>query len=344
MNNLLDMEYKELMSFLEGNGIERYRAGQISRWISRGIYAFDQMTDISGEMRQSLRSICSIDAPEIVKKLVSRFDGTTKYIFRLADGNIIESVLMKYEHGLAACLSSQAGCRMGCRFCASSSVPFARNLTSGEMYGQVLEINRDTGDKVGNVVLMGIGEPLDNYTNVIKFIRQIMHESGLNIGGRRITVSTCGIVPGILKLAGEHIPLTLSVSLHAPNDAIRNMLMPVNGLYSIDKIIEACKIYTRTGKRRVTFEYAMISGINDSKGNAMELAALIEGMLCHVNIIPVNPVEGKDYMKSSRSAAEMFQRILEGKNIRTTIRRELGSDIEAACGQLRRRIITGEPV
>ncbi|MFZ5989073.1 MAG: 23S rRNA (adenine(2503)-C(2))-methyltransferase RlmN, partial [Bacillota bacterium] len=255
------------------------------------------------------------------------------------DGNIIESVLMKYQHGFSVCISSQVGCKMGCRFCASTGAGFVRSLSAGEMLDQVLTIQNDAGNRVGNIVIMGIGEPLDNYDNMVKFLRLVNHKEGLNVGARHISVSTCGLVPKILKLSEENIPITLSISLHAPNDVIREQIMPINKRYSIDKIVEACKIYTETTNRRITFEYALIDGVNDSKDNAVELARLIRGMLCHVNLIPVNTVSSTGYRKSAREKIQKFKDILESYGIETTVRRELGSDINAACGQLRRSLM-----
>ncbi|HOQ37301.1 MAG TPA: 23S rRNA (adenine(2503)-C(2))-methyltransferase RlmN, partial [Acetivibrio sp.] len=243
---------------------------------------------------------------------------------------------MKYQHGYSVCISSQVGCRMGCRFCASTGIGFVRNLAPGEILDQIISIQTDVKQRIGNVVIMGIGEPLDNYDNVVKFLRLVNHKDGLNIGARHISVSTCGLVPKILELSKENIPVTLSISLHAPNDSIRDKIMPVNKRYSIDKLIEACKIYTETTNRRITFEYALIEGVNDSKDNALELAGLLKGMLCHVNLIPVNTVDGAGFRRSSKETIAKFKDILEKYGIETTVRRELGSDINAACGQLRR--------
>jgi 23S rRNA (adenine2503-C2)-methyltransferase len=246
---------------------------------------------------------------------------------------------MQYKYGQSACISSQVGCRMGCKFCASTGAGFIRHLTSGEMLDQILFMQSDSGKRVGNIVIMGIGEPLDNYDNVIKFLHLANNEEGLNIGMRHISLSTCGLVPGIMRLLKEDLPITLSISLHAPNDEIRNKLMPINKSYSIDKIIEACKIYTEESKRRITFEYAMIAGVNDSRENAVELASKIKGMLCHVNLIPVNTVKTNDFRRSSRESINNFLKVLEKNHIEATVRRELGSDIAAACGQLRRNVI-----
>lgn len=334
--NLLDLTIEELQTLLASLGQEKFRAKQIYQWLNRGIKEIDEMSNLSKPLRQALKDIAYIGKLKIKNKQVSSIDRTTKYLFELADGNVIESVLMYYKHGLTACISSQIGCRMGCRFCASTGLGLVRNLTAGEILDQILSIQADAGDRVGNVVIMGIGEPLDNYDNILKFLKLVNHPEGLNIGYRHISLSTCGLVPEIHRLAEENLPITLSISLHSPNDRIRGGIMPVTRKYSIDKIIEACKIYTEVTKRRITFEYAMISGVNDSKENAFELAGKIKGMLCHVNLIPVNSIETVDYRKSNRKNIEQFKEVLERYGIETTVRRELGSDINAACGQLRR--------
>jgi 23S rRNA (adenine2503-C2)-methyltransferase len=333
---LPDMDINELGQFLTGMGQQKFRAKQVFSWIARGVQDFDEMTDLPLQLRQELKLLARVSGLYIKKKLVSSADGTVKYLFGLADGNVIESVLMKYIHGYTACVSSQIGCKMGCSFCASTIAGFRRDMTAGEILGQVLAIQRDSGVKVSNIVVMGIGEPFDNYDNVVKFLRLAHEPEGLNIGYRHMTVSTCGLVPGIIRFAGENMQVNLAVSLHAPNDRIRAEIMPVGRKYHIDKIIEACKIYTEKTKRRVTFEYALIDGTNDSAGNAAELASRLKGLLCHVNLIPVNTVPGISYRQSGKRRIEAFAELLTGKGIETTIRRELGSDINAACGQLRR--------
>ncbi|HHW48182.1 MAG TPA: 23S rRNA (adenine(2503)-C(2))-methyltransferase RlmN [Clostridiaceae bacterium] len=340
--NLLDMTIEEISKHLEDYGVEKYRAKQVFQWIHKGIGSFDEMTNIPMDLRQKLKDKFYIGRLEIQDKLVSRIDGTVKYLFKLIDGNIIESVLMKYKHGYSACISSQVGCKMGCKFCASTGAGFIRNLSSGEIVGQILAMQKDQGIRIGNIVIMGIGEPLDNYDNVIKFLKIVNNKDGLNVGYRHISVSTCGLVPGILRLSEENLPVTLSISLHAPDDETREQLMPVNKRYSIDKLIEACKIYTEVTKRRITFEYAVIAGVNDSKNDARKLAHRIKGLLCHVNLIPVNTVEGTDFRQSDRQSIERFKKVLEEHGIETTIRRELGSDINAACGQLRRKVIENQ--
>ncbi|HPT90495.1 MAG TPA: 23S rRNA (adenine(2503)-C(2))-methyltransferase RlmN [Acetivibrio sp.] len=334
--DLLSMTIEELEALLLETGHKKFHAKQIFQWTHKGIKDIDGMTNLSKELRNQLKEIAYINRLEIVKKLVSNIDGTVKYLFKLIDGSVIESVLMKYQHGYSVCISSQVGCRMGCRFCASTGIGFVRNLAPGEILDQIISIQTDVKQRIGNVVIMGIGEPLDNYDNVVKFLRLVNHKDGLNIGARHISVSTCGLVPKILELSKENIPVTLSISLHAPNDSIRDKIMPVNKRYSIDKLIEACKIYTETTNRRITFEYALIEGVNDSKDNALELAGLLKGMLCHVNLIPVNTVDGAGFRRSSKETIAKFKDILEKYGIETTVRRELGSDINAACGQLRR--------
>ena len=336
MKNLMDMSLEELEQMLSEMGQQKFRAKQIFKWVNSGIKSIDDMTNLSKQLRQDLSQVVNMSRIRQVNKLQSQIDSTAKYLFELKDGNIIESVLMEYKHGFTACISSQAGCRMGCTFCASTGANFSRNLTAGEMLDQVMSMREDSGNRIGHIVLMGIGEPLDNYDNVVKFLRLVNHPDGLMIGLRNISLSTCGIVPRILQLAQENIPITLSVSLHSARDDKRSAMMPVNKAYSIDKLISACKIYTESTKRRITFEYAMIAGENDSELDARELAGLLKGMLCHVNLIPVNTVQGNGYKKSSRNQIEKFKNIMETRGIETTVRRELGSDINAACGQLRK--------
>lgn len=341
--NLLDFTLEELSDYIVSLGYEKYRAKQIFAWLYKGVKNFSEMTNIKKDLRLKLEESSYIGKLEIVNQLVSKIDGTIKYLLMLQDSNVIECVLMKYIHGLTVCISSQVGCKMGCSFCASTKTGFDRNLSAGELIDQIITIQKDVGKRISNVVLMGIGEPLDNYDNVIKFLRILNDENGLNIGFRHISLSTCGIVPKILKLAKQNIPLTLSISLHAPNDELRSQLMPINKKYCIDKLIEACKIYTRKTKRRITFEYALINKLNDTKENALMLVNKIKGMLCHVNLIPVNTIEGEAYVKSSRENIENFKNILKQHKIEATIRRELGSDIAAACGQLRRSLKEVKP-
>ncbi len=337
--DLLSLTIEELEDFFVTMGQQKFRAKQVFQWVNKGVKDIDEMTNLSKDIRENLKTKAYINKLEVVEKFVSKIDGTTKYLFKLIDGNIVESVLMKYEHGLSVCISSQVGCKMGCKFCASTGVGFVRNLTSSEMLDQVLTIQKEAAGRVGNIVVMGIGEPFDNYDNLIKFIRLVNHKEGMNIGARHISVSTCGLVPEIMKLSKENLPITLSISLHAPNDEARGKIMPVNKRYSIDKLIEACKIYTETTKRRITFEYALIDGVNDTIECVQQLSGLLKGMLCHVNLIPVNSVTNSRFKKSSKERIFKFKDMMERRGIETTVRRELGADIDAACGQLRRSLI-----
>ncbi|MDQ2087155.1 23S rRNA (adenine(2503)-C(2))-methyltransferase RlmN [Herbivorax sp. ANBcel31] len=336
--DLLNMEINELQDFLVDLGEKKFRARQIFEWLNKGVKDIDDMTNLSKVLREKLKFKAYINNFEVVKKLISQVDGTRKYIFKLYDRDVIESVLMNYSHGFSVCISSQVGCRMGCSFCASTGAGFNRNLSASEMLDQVLTIGSDIKKRIGNVVIMGIGEPLDNYDNLIKFLRLINHKDGLNIGLRHIAISTCGLVPEILRFSKENMPVTLSISLHAPDDETRGKIMPINNKYPLDKLIEACKIYTMTTSRRITFEYSLIDGVNDSLEHAKKLALLIKGMLCHVNLIPVNTVSSTDYKKSSREKIQMFRNVVQRHGIEVTVRRELGSEIDAACGQLRRNI------
>ena len=336
MINLKDLTLEELKVFLTQIGEKPFRAKQIFAWLHRGVVSFDEMTDISIALRKKLSDKSYITKPEIIRKLESKLDNTKKYLFRLEDGNCVESVVMYYKHGITICISCQVGCRMGCKFCASTIGGLVRSLTPGEILDQIIFAQKDIGERISNVVMMGIGEPLDNFENVLKFLKNVNDENGINIGYRHISLSTCGVVPGIYKLMEENIPLTLSVSLHAPEDSIRSGIMPVNKAYSIDKLITACKEYTKVTKRRISFEYALIRNVNDNKTEAHKLAKLIRGMLCHVNLIPVNNVEENDFKKPSKEKIKEFSNTLEQYGITVTVRRELGSDISASCGQLRR--------
>ena len=340
--NLLDLDFEELQRFTAEAGLPKFRAKQINEWLCKGVYGFDEMTNLSADLRELLSLSAFTGLPEVVSCLRSRIDGTAKFLFRLYDGFLIESVLMKYKYGYSVCISTQAGCKMGCKFCASSDIPFSRSLTSGEILGQIIAINRHENIRIGHVVLMGIGEPLDNYDNVVKFLHTVTSADSLEISARKISLSTCGIVPGILKLAEEKLPVTLSVSLHNPFDEERSEIMPVNRKYSLDNLFDACKIYIEKTGRRITFEYAMIVGVSDSDKHALELCRRLKGMLCHVNLIPVNSVEGKDYSRSSRKSIENFGAILEKHGVSVTVRRELGRDINAACGQLRKQLADAE--
>ena len=337
--NILDLEQTELKEFLQKLGYKTFHAVQITKWIYRGAAGFDTMSDLSKDLREILAEKAEIGALKQKKILESADEGTVKFLFGLPDGNVIESVLMKYHHGPAACISSQIGCKMGCEFCASSKAAFSRNLTAGEMAEQVILMGRYGCERISSVVVMGIGEPLDNYENLVRFLKIINAKDGLNIGYRHITVSTCGLVPQIIRLSKEGLPINLSLSLHASNDSTRSRLMPINGKYSIDKTVEACKIYSEATKRRITFEYALIGGLNDSRTDALELSKRLKGLMCHVNLIHLNEVEGIALKKSSAQKELLFKKVLESAGIPVTVRRKLGDDIEAACGQLRRREI-----
>lgn len=318
-------------------GEKSFKAAQIYSWLHKhGAESFDEMTNISKDLREKLKNNYDIYNCTIEKKLVSVYDDTVKYLFSLNDGELIESVVMKYKYGYTICVSSQVGCKMGCKFCASGIAGFVRNLTAGEILSEVYTAQKDLGIRISHIVMMGVGEPLDNYDNVIKFLSMISDENGLNIGMRNISLSTCGVVSGIYKLMEEKLQLTLSISLHAPNDEIRSQTMPVNDRWNIDELLTACKDYIRATNRRISFEYAMISGVNDSDECAKELASKLKGMLCHVNLIPVNSVKERSYRKSSKDRMESFIKILEKSGINATVRRTLGSDINASCGQLRR--------
>ena len=337
MIDLKDFEYAELEEFIVGLGEKKFRAAQIFKWLHEGVTSYDEMTDISKSLREKLKEISYVSTLEIECKLVSKIDGTVKYLFRLPDGNCIESVVMRYHHGLTICISSQIGCRMGCRFCASTIGGLYRSLTAGEILNQVLFAQKDMGERISNIVLMGIGEPLDNYDNVVKFLHNVNHEKGINIGLRHITLSTCGVVPGIYKLADEDMPITLTISLHAPNDEIRDSIMPINHKYKTDELLKACKYYKEKTNRRISFEYSLISGVNDSFDNAQELADKIKDLQAHVNLIPVNKVEERDFKKGTKAEINSFLKHLTDSGVNATIRRELGSDISASCGQLRKK-------
>jgi len=337
MINLNDLIYEQLEREILAIKEPKFRAGQIYKWFSRGVTSFDEMSDLSKALRDKLLANFSLSNVEIEKKFASKVDETTKYLLKLSDGNFIETVAMKYKHGITVCISTQVGCLMGCRFCASTIGGRVRNLTSGEMLGQVAIVQKDLLERVSNVVLMGIGEPLDNYDNVITFLRNINDEKSLNIGHRHISLSTCGLVDKIYQLAQENMQITLSVSLHAPNDEIRSKIMPINKKYPVNKLIKACRDYVDTTNRRISFEYILIDGVNDTMECAEELARLLKGMLCHVNLIPANFVPESGLKKSTSNTVTAFRNRLEKLHINATVRRELGSDISASCGQLRQK-------
>lgn len=335
--DLKSLDWNGLQDFTKKAGQKAFRSKQLYEWMHRQLASsFDEMTNLSKDFREELKKHCILRSAKIVQRQISS-DGTSKFLMELSDGNHIESVLMKYKHGNSVCISTQAGCRMGCRFCASTVGGLIRSLQPSEMLDQIYEIQRITGERVSNVILMGIGEPLDNYENVMKFIHMLSDEHGLNISQRNITLSTCGLVKQMERLAEENLTITLAVSLHAPNDMIRREMMPIAGKYPIQEIIESCRNYIRKTNRRVTFEYSMLEGKNDSPKEARELSSLLKGMNCHVNLIPLNPVEGRLGQRSQRNHIEEFKSILEKNHINVTVRREMGRDIDAACGQLRNK-------
>lgn len=337
--DILSFNLNELTAEIVNLGQPKFKAKQIYRWLHKAMVTnFDEMSDISLQLRQILNDNFVIFDCTIAKKLVSEYDETKKYLFKLYDGEYIETVLMKYKYGYTVCVSSQVGCRMGCSFCASTLSGVVRNLNPSEILSQVYAVSRDNSIRVSHIVMMGMGEPLDNYDNVLKFLELISDENGLNIGMRHISLSTCGIVPKIYKLLEENLQLTLSVSLHAPYDELRSSMMPVNKKWGIAELMAACKAYTRQTSRRISFEYSLVKGVNDSPECARLLAELLHGMLCHVNLIPVNEVSETGCKKSSPESVRKFAEILSDKGFAVTVRRELGADINAACGQLRRNV------
>ena len=338
MKNIRDFTLAELEQELVNIGEKKYRAKQIYAWLFKNVENFDEMTDLSKDLIEKLKNNYYLRNLEVANKVISQ-DGTIKFLFKLNDGeNYIESVLMKYKYGYTACVSNQIGCKMGCNFCASAKIGFVRSLTAGEIVSQILEIEKNTGEKVSNVVFMGIGEPLDNYENVMRAIHIINDPKGLNIGARHISISTCGLVPKIYKLADEiELQCNLCISLHSSRDDVRSSMMPVNNTYHIKEVIEACKYYIEKTNRRITFEYALVDNVNDSLADADHLAKLLKGMLCHVNLIPINKIKDGKYEKSSTKKILAFRDRLNEKGIVATVRRELGSDISAACGQLVRQ-------
>ena len=337
MKNIKDYDLEDLKKELENIGEKKFRAEQIFKWLyGEKVKEFDEMTNLSLELREKLKNEYDICNFKILRKQESS-DGTKKYLFDVLDGNAIESVLMEYHHGRTICVSSQIGCKMGCKFCASTGLKFARNLTAGEIVEQILAVEQDTGYKISNVVFMGIGEPFDNYDNVMQAIKIINNQKGLSIGARHISISTSGLVPMIYKFADEELQCTLSISLHATNDEKRSEMMPINNRYNIKELMEACRYYIEKTNKRISFEYALAKDNNDNLDDAKELVKLLKGMLCHVNLIPINKIENGKYTKSSNENIIKFRDYLNEKGITATIRRELGSDIDAACGQLRRK-------
>jgi 23S rRNA (adenine2503-C2)-methyltransferase len=334
--DILSLDLSELEDILSANGEKKFRAKQIFQWLHvKRVFDFDKMTDISIQLRHRLKEIFCINGLFVQKRLESHIDNTVKYLYRLHDGNFVETVLMEYSYGHSICVSTQVGCKMGCRFCASAIAGYVRSLEPSEILMQVYETERDAGVRVSGIVLMGIGEPLDNYDNVLKFLRLVSDKNGNDLSLRHVSLSTCGIVPKIYQLAEEKLQLTLCISLHSPDNDKRSEIMPVNRTYNIDELIKACRYYIDRTGRRITFEYAVINDVNSSDEDADRLAALLRGINCHVNLIPVNKVKERDY-KTARSGVAEFAKRLGRRGINATVRRTLGSDIEAACGQLRR--------
>ncbi len=333
--DLLSMFPEELSALCVELGQQKYRGKQIFEGLYKGIRDISEFSTLPKGFREALSESAFIPKANIRRKLVSAIDGTVKYLYELYDGETVESVFMRYHHGNTMCISTQVGCRMGCAFCASTKAGLVRSLLPSEMLLQIMECERDLGERVSNIVLMGMGEPLDNYDNVMKFLRLVNHESGLNIGLRHISLSTCGLVDKIDRLADEGLPVTLSISLHAPNDEIRRQTMPIANKWSIEELLGACRRFIEKTGRRISFEYALIAGVNDSKQHAQELGRLLSGMLCHVNLIPVNPIKEKNFRRSEKNAIKVFTETVETYKISVTVRRKLGADINASCGQLR---------
>ncbi len=339
--DIKSMTEEELSVMLTDMGQPKFRAGQIFKWLHSGISDFDSMTDIPVSLREALDRSCYIADVKIVRKLKSRTDDTVKYVYELYDGEYIESVLMKYVHGYTVCISTQVGCRMGCSFCASGINGLSRNLTASEMLAQITAAERDNNIRVSNVVMMGMGEPLDNFDNTVRFLRLVSCDKGINIGLRHISLSTSGVVSGIEKLKEYNFPITLSVSLHAPFDDIRSSLMKVNRRWNIEQLLNACREYQKITTRRISFEYALIEGVNDTSRCARRLAEILKGLMCHVNLIPANPVKENSFQKPDKNKILLFKQQLEALGVNATVRRTLGADIDASCGQLRRKLKEG---
>ena len=335
--NLKSLTLTELTALLKEQGEPGFRAKQVYTWLHKGVRSYGEMTNLPQGLRDRLEQQYPICPPKVVRKQVSKLDGTTKYLWELSDGNCVESVLMRYHHGNTVCISTEVGCLMGCAFCASTHGGLVRRLEPFEMLDQVLFSQIDSGLPVSNIVLMGIGEPLDNFDHVMRFLELVNSPEGMNISMRHISLSTCGLVPKIDLLAEKKLQLTLSVSLHAPNDAVRNTIMPVNKAYPIEELIAACRRYYEATSRRISFEYAMIQGVNDTEEAAKELLRRMKGLPAHFNLIPLNHVEESPLKPSTRQAVAKFQKLLEDGGITATVRRTLGSDIDASCGQLRRK-------
>ncbi len=335
--DIKSLTYKQLEGYLAELKQPKFRAKQIYAWLHQKLVTdFSQMTNLPKNLIAVLEEDCTITKAKMIRKLESKLDGTKKYLLQFEDGELVETVLMKYHHGYSICISCEIGCKMGCTFCASTKAGFVRRLSVSEILEQVYFVQRDLSERIGHIVMMGIGEPLDNYDNVLQFLRMISDENGLNIGMRNISVSTCGIVPKIRELQKEQLGITLSISLHAPFDDLRSRTMPINRSYPIGELLEACRDYAADTGRRISFEYALIKDFNDTTECAAELVRLLKGMLCHVNLIPVNEIKETDYQKSEQQNIRRFEQYLNSHGITATVRRTLGSDINAACGQLRR--------
>ncbi len=342
MTNILDLTLQELKEWMKDNSESEFRAKQVFDWIYKNVWVFSEMKNIPEALKNKLSAAFVTGIPEVVQVLSSDSDDTKKFLLKYEDGNVIEAVLMRYIHGNSICVSTQIGCKMGCKFCASTVGGVVRNLTGGEILAQVLTVQKYIGDRISNVVLMGSGEPFDNYDNVLKFLSLVNADYGLNIGQRHITLSTCGLVPKIYNFADANLQVTLAISLHAPNDELRKSMMPVAYKYSIEELIKACRYYVEKTNRRITFEYSLVKGVNDSPDQARELIQLLKGILCHVNLIPVNEVRENSFKKSTSENIKVFYNILTSHGIETTIRKEMGADINAACGQLRRSYLESE--
>ena len=340
--DIKSLNYDELADYIVSIGEKKFRAAQLYSWMHEKLAcSYDEMTNISDKLKKVLKENTLYTCLEPVRVQESQIDGTKKYLFRLYDGNLIESVFMRYHHGNSVCISSQVGCKMGCRFCASTLNGCVRNLEPSEMLDQIYRIQSLTGERVSNIVIMGSGEPMDNYDNVVKFLGLINSDKGLNISQRNITVSTCGLVPRIKQLAELKLQITLAISLHAPNDELRKTMMPIAYTYSIEQIMDACRYYLSQTARRISFEYSLVKGVNDSPECARQLIKLVHGMNCHINLIPVNPIKERDYEQSEKNSIQNFKEILEKAGVNVTIRREMGRDIDGACGQLRQNHIEG---
>lgn len=338
--DILSLSLEELEDYFAKKSLPSYRAKQVFSWLhQKKVENIDQMTSISAQLRAELNEDFYINYIKIAKKLVSTDDNTVKYIYSLQDGSFIETVHMQYHYGNSVCISTQVGCKMGCKFCASTKAGFERNLTPSEMLLQIYRIEKESAQPISNLVLMGIGEPLENFQNVMRFFELLSSPLGRNFSLRRITLSTCGVVPAIYELMEKNLPITLSISLHAPNDTLRRAIMPIAHRYKIDELFKACDDYANRTHRRISYEYALIKGVNDSEANARELADRLSGKLCHVNLIPINEIPETDYKPSGRKAIEAFRNTLEKRGISVTVRRKLGKDINAACGQLRKNLM-----